>query len=59
MQHELLKSVEMTHPPSQMVVGSDAKYSMLILRHMPVWLQDWILSIAIRSSVKPKIITNL
>lgn len=57
-QQELVKSVLHQQPPSQIIVGSDAKYSMMILRHMPVWLQDWMQSLVLQSSVKPKIMTD-
>ena len=57
-QQELVKSVLHVQPPSQIIVGSDAKYSMMILRHMPVWLQDWMQSLLLQSSVKPKIMTG-
>jgi NAD(P)-dependent dehydrogenase (short-subunit alcohol dehydrogenase family) len=57
-QQELVKSVLHKQPPSQIIVGSDAKYSLMILRHMPVWLQDWLQSLVVQSSVKPKIMTD-
>jgi NAD(P)-dependent dehydrogenase (short-subunit alcohol dehydrogenase family) len=58
-QQELVKSVLYKKPASQIIVGSDAKYSMMILRHFPVWLQDWMLSLVLQSPVKPKIMTDL
>jgi NAD(P)-dependent dehydrogenase (short-subunit alcohol dehydrogenase family) len=57
-QQELVKSVLHKNPPSQIIVGSDAKYSMMILRHFPVWLQDWMQSLVLHSSVKPKVMTE-
>jgi hypothetical protein len=58
-QQELVKSVLHKNPPSQIIVGSDAKYAMMILRHFPVWLQDWIQSLVLQSLIKPKIMTDL
>ena len=55
-EQELLKSVEQTYLPPQVIVGSDAKFSFLPMRHMPVWLQDLLQSLFILdSSIKPKI----
>lgn len=36
---ELISTVELLDPPPQVMVGGDAKYSAMILRMLPVWLQ--------------------
>jgi len=56
-EQELLSSIEKSRPPSQIIVGSDAKFSFLLMRHMPVWLQDLLQRLVMKSSVKPKIMT--
>jgi len=36
---ELVSCVEMRNPPDQVIVGSDAKYTVMVMRLLPVWLQ--------------------
>jgi hypothetical protein len=52
---QLLASIERVRPPPQIIVGSDAKFSFLVMRHLPVWLQDWMQQSVMKTAVKPKI----
>lgn len=54
-EEQLVMSIERTRPPSQVIVGSDAKFGLLMLRHFPVWVQDLLMALTMRWTVKPKI----
>lgn len=54
-EQELLMSIEKRHPPPQIIVGSDAKFNFLLLRHFPVWLQDFLQRLVMKTSVQPKL----
>lgn len=56
-EQELLASIEQVRPPPQIIVGCDARFSFLVMRHCPVWLQDWMQQLAMKTAVKPKIMT--
>lgn len=50
----LVYCIETASLPAQVPVGSDAMYSILLLRHMPIWLQDMLLYSSVkRRTVKP------
>jgi len=37
----LIKAVVQAHPRSQMLIGLDAKFGIPLIRHSPVWIQDF------------------
>mmetsp|Transcript_6657 Transcript_6657/g.14620 ORF Transcript_6657/g.14620 Transcript_6657/m.14620 type:complete len:403 (+) Transcript_6657:113-1321(+) len=55
----LVYCIETTAIPAQVPVGLDAKFSILLLRHLPVWLQDTIISRVVESrKVKPAVMVK-
>lgn len=37
---QVVSCVQSKSPPSQLIIGSDAKFALAAMRHLPVWLQD-------------------
>mmetsp|Transcript_784 Transcript_784/g.1411 ORF Transcript_784/g.1411 Transcript_784/m.1411 type:complete len:179 (+) Transcript_784:884-1420(+) len=37
---EIIRCIELKVPPPQVVIGLDARFMILAIRHLPVWLQD-------------------
>ena len=55
----LVYCVETVALPAQVPVGTDAMYSILLLRHMPVWLQDMLLYSSVKSrKIKPAVMVQ-
>jgi len=40
--NEVMSCVKACRPPPQVIVGSDAKYVLLLLRMIPVWILDFV-----------------
>ena len=47
---EILSCVELKRPPPQVIIGSDAKYTIMALLLFPVWLREWIVFTATGAS---------
>ena len=41
----MLDAIQSSHPPAQLVIGMDAKFSLLVLTMLPQWLRHYIIQI--------------
>jgi hypothetical protein len=43
----MIEAIQSSHPPAQLVIGSDARYTMTVLRMLPQWLRHVIVQIGL------------
>jgi len=49
----LVSCVNSKHPPPQLALGMDTRYCFLLIRHLPVWLQDLLVQSTQGGHLKP------
>jgi hypothetical protein len=39
----IVQAIQSSQPPAQLLIGADAKYSMVVLRMFPQWLRHYLI----------------
>ena len=45
----ITNAIQSSDPPSQLLIGSDARYSMVVLRMFPQWLRHYVVQLMMPS----------
>jgi hypothetical protein len=49
--NSMVDAIQSSHPPAQLVIGMDAKFSMVVLRMLPQWFRHYVIQITMPHQV--------
>jgi hypothetical protein len=47
----MMEAIQSSHPPAQLVIGSDARFAMVLMRMLPQWLRHYLTQIHMPSQI--------